>query len=40
VFKSLPRDWTEHHEQVLARAGELEMLDQYRLATLRAGKTP
>ena len=39
VFKSLPRDWTEHHEQVLARAGELEMLDQYRLATLRAGKT-
>ncbi len=30
VFASLRRDWVEHHEQVLSRAGELEMLDQYR----------
>ena len=30
VFASLKRDWVEHHEEVLSRAGELEMLDQYR----------
>ena len=33
VFKSLKRDWVAHHEGVLARAGELEMLDEYRAAT-------
>ncbi len=33
VFKSLDRDWVGHHEQVLARAGELEMLDEYRSST-------
>ena len=32
VFGSLKRDWVAHHEQVLARAGELEMLDEYRAA--------
>jgi APA family basic amino acid/polyamine antiporter len=32
VFASLKRDWVEHHELVLARAGELEMLDEYRSA--------
>jgi len=33
VFKSLDRDWVGHHEQVLSRAGELEMLDEYRSST-------
>jgi len=33
VFKSLDRDWVGHHEHVLARAGELEMLDEYRTST-------
>ena len=32
VFRSLKRDWVDHHEQVLVRAGELEMLDEYRRA--------
>ena len=32
VFRSLRRDWVSHHEQVLTRAGELEMLDAYRQA--------
>jgi len=32
VFASLKRDWVAHHEQVLTRAGELEMLDDYRRA--------
>jgi L-asparagine transporter-like permease len=32
VFASMKRDWIGHHEQVLARAGELEMLDEYRAA--------
>jgi len=32
VFASLKRDWVAHHEQVLSRAGELEMLDEYRRA--------
>lgn len=32
VFGSIPRDWTAHHEEILARAGELEMLDEYRKA--------
>ena len=30
VFASLRRDWVAHHEQILSRAGELEMLDEYR----------
>lgn len=33
VFASLKRDWEAHHERVLERAGELEMLDEYRRAT-------
>lgn len=32
IFTSLKRDWVAHHEQVLSRAGELEMLDEYRAA--------
>jgi APA family basic amino acid/polyamine antiporter len=32
VFGSLKRDWVGHHERVLSRAGELEMLDEYRSA--------
>ena len=32
VFGSPKRDWIAHHEHVLTRAGELEMLDQYRSA--------
>ena len=38
VFASLKRDWVTHHEHVLSRAGELEMLDEYRRAT--APETP
>jgi APA family basic amino acid/polyamine antiporter len=30
VFGSVKRDWVKHHETVLAHAGELEMLDEYR----------
>jgi len=30
VFASLKRDWVAHHEEVLSRAGELEMLDEYK----------
>jgi APA family basic amino acid/polyamine antiporter len=30
VFGSIKRDWIEHHETILARAGELEMLDNYK----------
>jgi len=30
VFGSVDRDWVRHHERVLANAGELEMLDEYR----------
>jgi len=30
VFGSVDRDWVHHHERVLASAGELEMLDEYR----------
>jgi APA family basic amino acid/polyamine antiporter len=37
VFASLKRDWVEHHEQILARAGELEMLDEYRTAVKGGG---
>ena len=29
VFGSIKRDWVEHHERILSRAGELEMLDAY-----------
>jgi len=29
VLTSLERDWTRHHQQTLANAGELEMLDEY-----------
>jgi APA family basic amino acid/polyamine antiporter len=36
VFASLKRDWVAHHEQVLSRAGELEMLDEYRAAVHKA----
>ncbi|MBV8082504.1 MAG: APC family permease [Candidatus Eremiobacteraeota bacterium] len=32
VFGSVPRDWVKLHEQTLANAGELEMLDEYREA--------
>ncbi|MBV8171871.1 MAG: APC family permease [Candidatus Eremiobacteraeota bacterium] len=32
VFGSVPRDWVKLHEDTLANAGELEMLDQYRAA--------
>jgi len=30
VLGSVERDWVRHHERVLANAGELEMLDEYR----------
>ncbi len=30
VFGSMPRDWVKQHEDTLANAGELEMLDEYR----------
>jgi APA family basic amino acid/polyamine antiporter len=29
IFGSLPRNWVKHHQQTLANAGELEMLDEY-----------
>jgi APA family basic amino acid/polyamine antiporter len=32
VFGSIARDWVQHHEETLAHAGELEMLDEYRAA--------
>jgi APA family basic amino acid/polyamine antiporter len=32
VFGSVSRDWVQHHEETLAHAGELEMLDEYRAA--------
>jgi APA family basic amino acid/polyamine antiporter len=32
VFGSVARDWVHHHEETLAHAGELEMLDAYRAA--------
>lgn len=32
VFGSLQRDWKRLHEETLSKAGEIEMLDQYRVA--------
>ena len=32
VFQSLDRNWVRHHQQTLANAGELEMLDEYNAA--------
>jgi len=32
VFQSLDRNWVRHHQQTLANAGELEMLDEYNVA--------
>jgi basic amino acid/polyamine antiporter, APA family len=29
LFSSIKRNWTKHHQQTLANAGELEMLDEY-----------
>jgi APA family basic amino acid/polyamine antiporter len=29
IFHSLPRNWVKQHQQTLANAGELEMLDEY-----------
>jgi basic amino acid/polyamine antiporter, APA family len=36
VFGSISRDWVLHHEETLAHAGELEMLDEYRAANKKA----
>jgi len=32
VWTSLRRNWIKHHQQTLANAGELEMLDEYNAA--------
>jgi len=37
VFGSQRRDWTKHHQQVLANAGELQMLDEYNAAVHAKG---
>jgi basic amino acid/polyamine antiporter, APA family len=39
VFGSVKRDWVKMQEETLANAGELEMLDEYRAALAKAGKT-
>ncbi|MDQ6766623.1 MAG: APC family permease [Candidatus Eremiobacteraeota bacterium] len=36
-FGSADHQWTDHQQRVLTRAGELEMLDQYRAALKREG---
>jgi basic amino acid/polyamine antiporter, APA family len=39
LFGSLPRNWVKHHQQTLANAGELEMLDEYNETLKKLGQS-